>query len=526
MAQEQRDHKIMIYGEDARKKMLEGSEAAYKAVTTTYGPKGRNVLIEKIYGAPDPTRDGVSVAKEIYSKDRAANMAMQLIVEASSATNRAAGDGTTVTVALAHNIIKEGFKRIAAGEDPMQLRDMINKDSVTILDALSEQSKEVQKGQLEQVATVSSGDPLLGKLIAETIERVGENGGIITEKSHVSGVEREYVDGYYLQNGFTAISEGRKELEGVRVIVTTKRLSSPLDVLEIMERVNLSVNNPEAIRQGQPVQKLRLAFIGEIEGDAYSTIVTNVMKGALDAVIVATPSTGDMGVQYLEDIALYTGARLITEGDSMSSFNADWTGAAKRVVCTQTTTSIFSDSGVQEDITDRVSKLKDRLKTEESEFLSEKIKDRIAKLEGKIALFRIGGATESEKKEKEYRIEDAIQATRAAYSHGVVPGGGSTLLRISQADISPLFRQAILDSFKKLMENASLPADVKIDEVLKSKAPMGINIRNEGKLVDLVKEGVLDPTLVIEQAVTNATSVAGVAITTECLIVFEDRETK
>lgn len=516
MSQEKRDHKIMIYGEDAHKKLLGGAKEAYRAVTTTYGPKGRNVLIEKVYGRPTLTRDGVSVAKEVYSKDRAFNMAMQLVLEASSATNRVAGDGTTATVALTYNLMKEGFKRVAAGEDPMHLRESINKDATILLNALESQSKEVSKGQLEQVATVSSGDALLGKMIAEAVEKVGENGGIITEKSHVSGVEREYVDGYYLQNGFTAISEGRREIENALVVVSSKRLSSHVDALEILQKVS----------EANKGQRLRIAFIGEIEGDAYKTIVTNIMQGNVDAVIVATPSTGDMGVQYLEDIALYTGARLLSDGDNIQNFDASWVGQAKRIVCTQTATSIFSESAIEEDLKNRIEKLQKRVKLEESEFLAEKIKDRIAKLEGKIALFKIGGATETEKDEKEYRIEDAIQATRAAYGNGVVPGGGTTLLRLGELEISPLFKEAIHSSFRKLMENASLPADVKINDVLGSKSPMGINIRNSGKLVDLVKEGVLDPTRVVEQIITNASSIAGNAITTDCMIVFEDREAK
>lgn len=521
MSQEKRDHKIMIYGEDAHKKLLEGAHEAYRAVTTTYGPKGRNVMIEKVYGRPTLTRDGVSVAKEVYSKDRGVNMAMQLVLEASSATNRVAGDGTTATVALTYHLMKEGFKRVAAGEDPMQLRETINKDSNTLLSALDELSTPVSKGQLEQVATVSSGDPQLGKMISEAVEKVGEHGGIITEKSHIAGVEREYVDGYYLQNGFTAFSEGRREIENAHIVVTSKRLSSHIDALEILEKIKEAANPP-----GNKPQRLRLAFIGEIEGDAYKTIVVNILQGNIDAVIVATPSTGDMGVQYLEDIALYTGARLLSEGDNIQSFDASWVGSANRVVCTQTTTSIFSNNAIKEDLADRIEKLQKRTLVEESEFLAEKIKDRIAKLEGKIALFKIGGATETEKDEKEYRIEDAIQATRAAYGNGVVPGGGTTLLRLGELEISPLFKEAIHSSFRKLMENASLPADVKINDVLGSKSPMGINIRNSGKLVDLVKEGVLDPTRVVEQIITNASSIAGNAITTDCMIVFEDREAK
>lgn len=517
MAQSERDHKVILYGEEVRQKLLKGAEEVYKATTTTYGPKGRNVLIEKVYGRPTLTRDGVSVAKEVYSKDRPLNMAMQLVLEASSATNRVAGDGTTATVALTYHLMRKGFEQVVAGKDPMELRTTITKDADTLLGELGKVSKPVAEGQLEQVATVSSGDPLLGKMISEAVEKVGENGGIITEKAHVSGIEREYVDGYYLQSGFTAITEGRRELENPLVVVTSKRLSSHVDALEILGKLAKSYKE----------QHLRIAFIGEIEGDAYKTIVGNVMQGRLDAVIVATPSTGEMGIQYLEDIAIYTGARLLSEGDNIQSFDASYAGMANRIVCTQSTTSMFSDAGAKEDLATRLTQLQNRLENEESEFLAEKIRDRIAKLEGKIALFRIGGATETEKEEKEYRIEDAIQATRAAYGNGVVPGGGTTLLRLSKTEgISDVFEHALISTFRKLMKNASLPADVEIQRVLDSKAPMGINLRKGDDLVDLVKEGVLDPTLVIGQVIINAASIAGNALTTDCIICFVDRGEK
>lgn len=517
MAQTQKDNKLFYYGEDALTRLLDGVEEIYKSVSVTYGPKGRNFMIEKPYGKFVITRDGATVAKESYSKDRPKNMGMQGVNEASQTTNRVAGDGTTATVVLTRNLIREGANLIRAGKDPMEVREQINKDAKLLLDALEGYVSDVKDGQLEQVATVSSGDPLLGKMIAEAVEKVGENGGIIAEKAHVSGVEREYVDGYYLQSGFTAITEGRKELENPLVVVTSKRLSSHVDALEIMSK----------LAQGNQGQRLRVAFVGEIEGDAYKTIVGNVMQGNLDAVIIPTPSTGEMGVQYLEDIAIYTGAKLLSEGDNIQSFDATYAGKANRVVCTQTTTSIFSDAGVKEDIDSRLEQLKNRLENEESEFLAEKIRDRMAKLEGKIALFRIGGATETEKEEKEYRIEDAIQATRAAYSKGVVPGGGTTLLRlIANAEVSDLTKGAVEATFRKLLDNARLPSEVKLHEILQTKSPMGYNLRKGDELVDLVKEGVLDPALVIEQIIENSASAAGNLLTVGGMSVFEDKEDK
>lgn len=509
-----KDNKVLLFGQDVVSS-LQQIEDIYEAVATTYGPRGKNVLIERTYGRPTLTRDGVTVAREVYFSQRAKNMATQLICEASQTTNRVAGDGTTATIVLTRNLIREGLKLVAAGHDPMQIRDTLNQDSAKLLDAISAISEPVAEGQLVQVATVSSGDPLLGQLIAEAVETVGESGGIITEKAHISGVEREYVNGYYLQSGFTAITEGRREMEDVLVIVTAKRLSSHIDALEILQK----------IAQAYPQQKLRLAFVGEIEGDAYKTIVANIAKGMIDAAIIDTPSTGDMGVQYLEDIAIYTRARMLAEGDNIQSFDAAYVGHADRVICTQSTTTIFSDSAIQEDMDTRLAQLRQRLETEESEFLAEKIRDRIAKLEGKIALFRIGGATETEKEEKEYRIEDAIQASRAAYSHGVVPGGGTTLLRLSTEGVSELTMGALIATFKRLVENAGIESGVAVQSVLAAPAPRGINLRTSGDgLVDLVQEGVLDPTLVVEQIITNAMSSAGNALTIGAMVVFEDKD--
>lgn len=519
MAQAQRDHKLFYYDEKGLGHLLDGVEEIYRAVSVTYGPKGRNFMIEKPYGKFVLTRDGATVAKECYDKNRPKNMGMQLVNEASQTTNRVAGDGTTATVVLTRNLIVEGAKLISSGKDPMEVREQINKDARTLLDGLGDLVRPLSKGQLEQVATISSGDPLLGKMIAEAVEKVGENGGIIAEKAHVANVEREYVDGYYLQNGFTAITEGRKELDGALVVVSSRRLGSHIDALEVMNK----------LATAQPGKMLRVVFIGEIEGDAYNTIVANVLQGRLDAVIVGTPSTGAMGKQYLEDIAIYTGAKLLSDGDNIQEFDASYAGQADRVICTQSTTTIFSSAGIKEDIKGRLEQLQNRLENEESEFLAEKIRDRMAKLEGKIALFRIGGATETEKEEKEFRIEDAIQAARAAYSRGVVPGGGTTLLRLATASpvstkLSELTRKAVEATFCKLLENAQQPSQVKLNEILQSKAPMGYNLRKGGELVDLVKEGVLDPALVIEQIIENASSNAGNLLTVGGMSVFEDKQ--
>jgi chaperonin GroEL len=517
MAQVAKDNKFIIYNKQVREKLLEGSTDSYNAVTTTYGPKGLNVLIEKPYGRPILTRDGVTVAKEVYFSDRAKNMAAQLILEASQTTNRLAGDGTTQTVALVHHLIEQGIELIASGKNPMDIRAQIAADSQLLLTELESYTTEVSDGQLEQVATVSAGDPALGKLIAEAVQHVGQDGGIIAEKAYIAGVEREYIEGYYLQEGFSALTDGKKELSNPVVVVSAKKISSNADFLELMDKV---VN----ITQEKPP---RIAFIGEFEGQARESIIANVMQGRMDAVIVKTPSTGDMGTQYLEDIAMYCGSKMISAGDSLKNFDSTYIGKADKVLCTPYTSSIFGGKHAQEDVDVRLAELKDRIETEESDALTEKFRDRVAKLQGKIAVFRIGGTTDTEREEKEFRVEDAIQATRAAMAEGVVPGGGTTLLRLSKTEgLSDPTAKALVNVFKRLMQNANLPADVKVNEVLSSKSPMGFNLRGEDKLVNLIDAGVLDPALVLQEVIKNASSNAGNALTIGCEIIFEDREDK
>lgn len=514
MAQQERDNKLLIYGEDVKKAVLEGAKAVYKAVTTTYGAKGRNVLLEKTYGRPVLTRDGVTVAKEVYFKDRPKNMAAQLVVEASQTTNRVAGDGTSATVALTYHLVKEALKN----DDPMQARETINADAQRLLDEIAKVKSDVKSKDLTHVASISGGNKALGKLIADAVKYVGKDGGLITEKAHITGVEREYVDGYFLQQGFTAISEGRRELENPYVVVASKPITSNADVIELLQRL------VEVTETGQN-EKLRLALFGEIEGEAYQTIVANILKGTIDATVVKTPSTGDMGVHYLEDIAIYTGGKLITEGTPFSEVDKNYLGSAKKVTCDQQSCSIFDGKFDKDEYTKRLKVLKSRADKEENEHLLEKVRDRIAKLEGKIALFKIGGATDTEKEEKEFRIEDAIQATRAAHQYGVVPGGGIVFLHLSRVvGISGMFQKALRSTFKQLLKNANFEAEVKLREALDAGLPMGFNLVKGDKLVDMTKEGILDPALVIEQVVKNSASIAGNIATMESMIIFEDKK--
>lgn len=491
----------------------------YDSVTTTFGPKGQNVLVEKPFGRPLSTRDGVTVARETYSKVRSENMGAQLLMEASENTNRVAGDGTTATVALSYQLMKEGEQLIASGVNPMEVKDILINDSEVILAELDKLAKSVKKSQLKEVATVSSGDALLGQLISEAVAYVGENGGIMTEKAPVAEVEREYVDGYYLQQGFSALPVGKKELVDPFVLVIDRRVTSAADIAEILTKT-LQAKKFDPASGAIP----KFLIIGNVEEAAYFQVVNLINSGKADAVVIKTPPQfGEMGRELLADVAIYANCRVLTQSDNLANFNASFIGSIDKVVATHSESTIFADNST-EAISVRIQELKDRLGAEVSDNVAERIRDRISKLEGKIALFRIGGATDSEKEEKEFRVEDSINATRAAQRYGVVPGGASTLLQLSKCDISKTYSQALQNVFKKLLRNAVLPAEVKLQEALNAPKGFGFNLRKGDELVDLVKEGVLDPKLVVSEVIKNATSVAHIALTTGVLLNFEDKE--
>lgn len=519
MAQAAKDTRVALFGDEARQKLLEGAKASYDVVTTTYGPKGFNCLIEKPFGRPVLSRDGVTVAREVYFQDRAKNMGAQLLMEASETTNRNVGDGTSATVALSYHLLRRGIQAIAAGQHPMEVSRGLREDGTQLLKALDKMSKPIKDGQLVQVATVSSGDPLLGQLIAEAIEYVGPDGGITAEKAPVDSVEREYVDGYYLQSGFQALQMGRKELTDPFVIVSSRRLSSAADVIELMTKTAQS-------KQLTSGTIPRFLFVGTIEDAAYNLICDNINRGTIDAVIIKTPASfGDMGKQLLEDIAIYAGCEPITDSTNLKEFNQRYVGTVDKVVATKSETTIFADN-TTEAVQVRVAEIKDQVGVEISDAVVERLRDRIAKLEGKIALFKIGGATETAKEELEFRIEDAIQATKAAVTGGVVPGGGITLLNLAySAPISDMYTYALSDVFKQLLLNANLPAELAVDAILKAPAGHGYNLREEnGELVDMVAEGVLDPTKVVSEVIKNATEVVANMLTIGSVLIFVDSE--
>lgn len=520
MAQPTKDNRVVITDQEALAKMLEGALASYEAVTTTFGPRGRNVLLEKPFGRPVLTRDGVTVARDVYFSDRAKNVGAQHLLEASETTNRIAGDGTTATVALGYHLLKQGTLAIATGKHPMEIRDILMNDSYRLLDELDKISSPVKKGQLKQVATVSSGDPLLGELIAGAVEHVGPDGGILAEKAPISEVEREYVDGYYLQQGFTALQGGKKELSEPITLVFEKRITTASDIAGVLS----AASKAAGLKPGD--SSFKFLLIGNIEDGAYNQVVTLINSGQIDAIIVKTPPQfGSMSKQLLEDVALYAGVIPITETIKFSQLTQEgirrYMGVVDKVIASREDSTLFVEER-NESIQRRVDELLEQIENETVDALREKLRDRVAKLEGKIALFRIGGATDTAKEEKEFRVEDAIQATRAAARFGVVPGGATTLVRLSKLDISDWYRNALQNVFKQLLINANLPAEVKLDQILSAEDGWGFNLRGDGSLVDMTAAGVLDPTLVIRQVITNATAVATNAITAGAILIFED----
>lgn len=516
---EAKESKILIKEDNIRSKLLEGAKEVYEAVSSTYGPRGKNVLLEKGFGRPILTRDGITVARDVYFSDRAKNMGSQLLIEASEATQKNGGDGTSGSVVLGYHLLKNSIKAVAAGKHPMEISDTITKDSRVVLEALEKLAIPVKDDQLKEVATVSAGDPLIGQLIAEAILYVGPDGGILTEKAPINEVEREYIDGYYLQSGFTALQAGKKELINPQVVVSSKRIASASDVIEILNVVSISIGN----MPGQPPQRIpKVLFIGNFEDAAYNTIVENINRGTIDAIVIKTPPMfGELGKYLLEDIALYADCKPITDMTTLKEFDGSFVGSIDKVISSKHESTLFADNQ-RETIIERVKEIKKQIETEVSAPVLEKLRDRVAKLEGKIAIFKIGGVTDTAKEELEFRIEDAINSTRHAHAEGIVAGGGVTLLELSKLDVSDLFKNALQSTFKQLLINANLPAELKLDEALRAPKGKGYNLREGGELVDVIKAGVIDPIVVVREVVKNSSGLVASAITIGTALIFED----
>ncbi len=520
--------KDVYFASDARDRMLRGVNILANAVKVTLGPKGRNVVIEKSFGAPRSTKDGVTVAKEIELADRFENLGAQMIREVASKTNDKAGDGTTTATVLAQAIVVEGLKSVAAGMNPMDLKRGVDKAVAKVVEEIKRSAKKVTtNAEIAQVGTISAnGDVEVGEMIARAMEKVGNEGVITVEEAKTAETELDVVEGMQFDRGYLSpyfITNAEKmeaELEDPMILLFEKKLSSLQPLLPVLEAV---------VQSGKPL----LIIAEDVEGEALATLVVNKLRGGLRVAAVKAPGFGDRRKAMLEDIAILTGGQLISEdlGIKLESVTLEMLGKAKKVTITKDDTTIVDGSGVKGDIEGRISQIKKQIEDTTSDYDKEKLQERLAKLAGGVAVIRVGGSTEVEVKEKKDRVDDALNATRAAVEEGIVPGGGVALLKASkvldgfkgdnddqEAGVA-IVRRALQAPIRQIAENAGVEGSIVVGKVMENaSATFGFNAQTE-EYVDLVKAGVIDPAKVVRTALQDAASVAGLLITTEAAIV-------
>ena len=520
--------KDVYFSSDARDRMLRGVNILANAVKVTLGPKGRNVVIEKSFGAPRSTKDGVSVAKEIELADRFENLGAQLIREVASKTNDKAGDGTTTATVLAQAIVVEGLKSVAAGMNPMDLKRGIDKAVIKVVEEIKSTSKKVSaNSEIAQVGTISAnGDAEVGEMIARAMEKVGNEGVITVEEAKTAETELDVVEGMQFDRGYLSpyfVTNAEKmevQLEEPLILLFEKKLSGLQPLLPVLEAV---------VQSGKPL----LIIAEDVEGEALATLVVNKLRGGLRVAAVKAPGFGDRRKAMLEDIATLTGGQLISEdlGIKLESVTLEMLGKAKKVTITKDDTTIVDGSGDKADIDGRISQIKKQIEDTTSDYDKEKLQERLAKLAGGVAVVRVGGSTEVEVKEKKDRVDDALNATRAAVEEGIVPGGGVALLKASkvldgfkgdnddqEAGVA-IVRRALQAPIRQIAENAGVEGSIVVSKVLENDSPtFGFNAQTE-EYVDMVKAGVIDPAKVVRTALQDAASVAGLMITTEAAIV-------
>jgi chaperonin GroEL len=520
--------KDVFFASDARDRMLRGVNILANAVKVTLGPKGRNVIIEKSFGAPRSTKDGVTVAKEIELSDRFENLGAQLIREVASKTNDKAGDGTTTATVLAQAIVVEGLKSVAAGMNPMDLKRGVDKAVAKVVEEIKNSSRKVTTNEeIAQVGTISAnGDVEVGAMIAKAMAKVGNEGVITVEEAKTAETELDVVEGMQFDRGYLSpyfITNAEKmeaDLEEPMILLFEKKLSSLQPLLPVLEAV---------VQSGRPL----LIIAEDVEGEALATLVVNKLRGGLRVAAVKAPGFGDRRKAMLEDIAILTGGQLISEdlGIKLENVTLEMLGKAKKVTITKDDTTIVDGSGVKADIEGRISQIKRQIEDTTSDYDKEKLQERLAKLAGGVAVVRVGGSTEVEVKEKKDRVDDALNATRAAVEEGIVPGGGVALLKASkvldgfkgdnddqEAGVA-IVRRALQAPIRQIAENSGVEGSIVVGKVMENKSPtFGFNAQTE-EYVDMVKAGVIDPAKVVRTALQDAASVAGLMITTEAAIV-------
>jgi chaperonin GroEL len=523
-------HKELKYSSEARKSLEAGVDAVANAVKVTLGPKGRYVVLDKKFGAPTITNDGVTIAREIEVEDVFENQGAQLVREVATATNDVAGDGTTTATVLAQAIVRQGLKNVAAGANPLALKRGIERAVDQVVANIASQSKEVSgKDQIARVATISAGDEEIGDVIADAIEKVGKDGVVNVEEGQTFGMDLEFTEGMQFDKGYISpymvTDQDRMEavLEDPYILIANQKIGSVRDILPILEQV---------IQSGKPL----LIIAEDVEGESLATLVVNKLRGTFTGVAVKAPGFGDRRKRMLEDIAILTGAEVITEelGLKLENTQVSQLGHARRVVVGKDTTTIVDGAGDAEAIKGRINQIKAEIENTDSDFDREKLQERLAKLSGGVAVVKVGAATETEMKEKKHRVEDALQATRAALEEGIVPGGGVALLQASaavsvdangsSADGSDdertgarIVLRALEEPLRQIAENAGLEGSVVVNDVRKAKAGEGLNAATN-EIVDLVAAGVIDPAMVTRSALQNAASIAKNILTTEAIV--------
>lgn len=518
--------KDIQFGDDARRKIHAGVNVIANAVKVTLGPKGRNVVLDKGFGAPTITNDGVTIAKEVELPDKLENMGAQLVKEVASKTNDVAGDGTTTATVLAQAIANEGLKNVTAGANPLALRRGIDQAVDTVVVAMKENVQEVKGDydRIAQVATISAGDAGIGSLIADVFKKVGENGVVTVEEGQTLGLEQDVVDGMQFDQGYvsgymvTDSQTMRAEYENPHILITDKKISALDEILPVLEQL------------AQAGKKNLVIIAEDFEGEALATLILNKLRGSFNTLAVKAPGFGDRRKEMLQDIAALTGGTVITEelGLVLKDTQMEQLGQARRVVATKENTTIIDGAGNESAVAERVAQIRQQLSTTDSEYDREKLEERLAKLSGGVGVIKVGAATEVEMKEKKHRIEDALEATRAAIEEGIVSGGGVAFLDVIakldslEADAEEktgvmIVRRALEEPIRQIAKNAGEDGSVIIEKVKHMDAGMGYNAAT-GEYVNMLQAGIIDPYKVTRSALQNAASIAGLLLTTEAVI--------
>jgi chaperonin GroEL len=518
-------HKELKYDQEARTALEQGVDAVANAVKVTLGPKGRYVVLDKKFGAPTITNDGVTIAREIEVEDVFQNQGAQLVREVATATNDVAGDGTTTATVLAQAIVRQGLKNVTAGANPLALKRGIEKAVDQVVEDIRKQSKEISgKDQIARVAAISAADEEIGDVIADAIDKVGKDGVVNVEEGQTFGMDLEFTEGMQFDKGYISpymvTDQERMEavLEDPYILIANQKIGSVRDLLPVLEQV---------IQAGRPI----LIIAEDVEGEALATLVVNKLRGTFTGVAVKAPGFGDRRKRMLEDIAILTGAEVITEemGLKLENTQISQLGRARRVVVAKDTTTIIDGAGDPEAIKGRINQIKAEIENTDSDFDREKLQERLAKLAGGVAVVKVGAATETEMKEKKHRVEDALQATRAALEEGIVPGGGAALLQAAKAiqvdaledpdaqTGAKIILRALEEPVRQLAHNAGLEGSVVVNDVRKAKKGWGLNAET-GEIEDLVAAGIIDPAMVTRSALQNAASIGKNILTTEAIV--------